>query len=372
MAWCCLTGVQQQQITPKPVTLREVNHQSAYSTTCQPAPITENCQLTGTQIQFAVCLPVLFFARWQPDQSKSDLLHRFFIMHPCPLQGSRRAELANSSACRTPAALTWVPGGGVHHALTVPTGGHARGQGRLDNLSTCKALADVHGSGMGARAYLGDVRAPRAHCKRGATCCSFGLWLGHQKRTAGSRMGPAHAWHEVEVCRHEQHRHAAACSTGGDGCTQDLSDRVSSGASSSGSVVSRRSLGLAGALLTAAGGKAPTAAAASAAGSENQPGTEPGTGSAAVPRQQPSLGFASRVEEFTLPTGLHVIVLPRPGGAPVVSAHIYADVGAYQEQDGATGTWTVQQQHQVVVLACQVGFPVLLHITKHGGQLSSL
>jgi hypothetical protein len=44
----------------------------------------------------------------------------------------------------------------------------------------------------------------------------------------------------------------------------------------------------------------------------------------------------SRVTEFTLENGLHFIVLERHV-APVVSCHIYADVGAFDEQEGQTG-----------------------------------
>jgi predicted Zn-dependent peptidase len=46
-----------------------------------------------------------------------------------------------------------------------------------------------------------------------------------------------------------------------------------------------------------------------------------------------------RVESFTLENGLTFVVLPR-STAPVVSCHIYAGVGAWEEQDGQTGeTW---------------------------------
>ena len=44
----------------------------------------------------------------------------------------------------------------------------------------------------------------------------------------------------------------------------------------------------------------------------------------------------SRVSEFTLPNGLHFIVLERHN-APVVSCHTYANVGAFDEEDGKTG-----------------------------------
>ncbi len=53
-------------------------------------------------------------------------------------------------------------------------------------------------------------------------------------------------------------------------------------------------------------------------------------------RPDPELGFEARVEEFTLPNGLHVIVLPRRN-APVVSCHTLANVGAWDERPGETG-----------------------------------
>lgn len=46
--------------------------------------------------------------------------------------------------------------------------------------------------------------------------------------------------------------------------------------------------------------------------------------------------FESRVSEFTLPNGLHFIVLERHN-APVVSCHTHARVGAYVEEEGSTG-----------------------------------
>ncbi|KAK3243945.1 mitochondrial thiamine pyrophosphate transporter [Cymbomonas tetramitiformis] len=46
--------------------------------------------------------------------------------------------------------------------------------------------------------------------------------------------------------------------------------------------------------------------------------------------------LTDRVSEFTLPNGLHFIVLKRDV-APIVSCHTYADVGAADEPDGATG-----------------------------------
>ena len=42
------------------------------------------------------------------------------------------------------------------------------------------------------------------------------------------------------------------------------------------------------------------------------------------------------MHEFTLSNGMHFLVTPRKY-APVVSCHTYADVGAFDEQDGQTG-----------------------------------
>lgn len=42
------------------------------------------------------------------------------------------------------------------------------------------------------------------------------------------------------------------------------------------------------------------------------------------------------MSEFTLPNGLHFIVLERHN-APVLSCHTYANVGAFDEEDGKTG-----------------------------------
>ncbi|KAG1659173.1 hypothetical protein FOA52_007554 [Chlamydomonas sp. UWO 241] len=49
-----------------------------------------------------------------------------------------------------------------------------------------------------------------------------------------------------------------------------------------------------------------------------------------------SLGFEDRVSEFTLPSGLHFILLRRPE-APVVSMVVHANIGAFDEVDGQTG-----------------------------------
>lgn len=53
-------------------------------------------------------------------------------------------------------------------------------------------------------------------------------------------------------------------------------------------------------------------------------------------RSDTSLGLQERVSEFTLGNGLHFIVLERHN-APVLSCHTYANVGAFDEEDGKTG-----------------------------------
>ncbi len=47
-------------------------------------------------------------------------------------------------------------------------------------------------------------------------------------------------------------------------------------------------------------------------------------------------GFEDRVSEFTLPNGLHFIVMERHT-APLVACNSYVNVGAFDEEDGATG-----------------------------------
>ncbi|PNW77599.1 hypothetical protein CHLRE_10g443850v5 [Chlamydomonas reinhardtii] len=64
--------------------------------------------------------------------------------------------------------------------------------------------------------------------------------------------------------------------------------------------------------------------------------TSPASAAAVTGRPDPELGFERRVSEFTLPNGLHFIVLPRRN-APVVSCHTYANVGAWNEAAGSTG-----------------------------------
>ena len=49
-----------------------------------------------------------------------------------------------------------------------------------------------------------------------------------------------------------------------------------------------------------------------------------------------SAALEKRVQEFTLPNGLTVLVLERRL-APIVSCHTYADVGAFDEDAGQTG-----------------------------------
>lgn len=48
------------------------------------------------------------------------------------------------------------------------------------------------------------------------------------------------------------------------------------------------------------------------------------------------LGFEQRVSEFSLPNGLHFVLLERHN-APVVSCHTHAAVGAFVEETGSTG-----------------------------------
>lgn len=55
-----------------------------------------------------------------------------------------------------------------------------------------------------------------------------------------------------------------------------------------------------------------------------------------------------RVHEFSLTNGLRFIVSERHA-APVVSCHILADVGAWEEEDGLTGeggAWLPRDLHQ--------------------------
>lgn len=49
-----------------------------------------------------------------------------------------------------------------------------------------------------------------------------------------------------------------------------------------------------------------------------------------------SAALERRVQEFTLPNGLTFLVLERHN-APIVSCHTYANVGAFDEEDGQTG-----------------------------------
>lgn len=44
-----------------------------------------------------------------------------------------------------------------------------------------------------------------------------------------------------------------------------------------------------------------------------------------------------RISEFTLPNGLHFVVMERHV-APIVACHTYANVGAWNEEEGQTGT----------------------------------
>jgi hypothetical protein len=59
-------------------------------------------------------------------------------------------------------------------------------------------------------------------------------------------------------------------------------------------------------------------------------------GSAAGTTGQMAESLEQRVTEFTLPNGLHFITLRRTA-APIVSCHTYANIGAYDEEEGQTG-----------------------------------
>ncbi|KAG2448913.1 hypothetical protein HYH02_006261 [Chlamydomonas schloesseri] len=102
--------------------------------------------------------------------------------------------------------------------------------------------------------------------------------------------------------------------------------------SSSASAVSRR------AVLGSAAGSLLLSSSAALAGSLGAPLvlTSPASAAAVSGRPDPELGFERRVSEFSLPNGLHFIVLPRRN-APVVSCHTYANVGAWNEAAGSTG-----------------------------------
>lgn len=49
-----------------------------------------------------------------------------------------------------------------------------------------------------------------------------------------------------------------------------------------------------------------------------------------------SLRLEDKVSEFTLSNGMHFIILERHN-APIVSFHTFANVGAFEEEDGKTG-----------------------------------
>ncbi len=86
------------------------------------------------------------------------------------------------------------------------------------------------------------------------------------------------------------------------------------------------------------------------------------------------LAFEERVQEFTLPNGLHFIVLPR-ATAPVVSVHVYADVGAFQEKEGATGAFAGSAQraaHVVLLLGRAVVDTRLAHLSCEATGLAHL
>lgn len=62
----------------------------------------------------------------------------------------------------------------------------------------------------------------------------------------------------------------------------------------------------------------------------------PNAASDSGPSSSSRLDLEQRVAEFTLPNGLHFIVLPRTT-APIVSCHVHASVGAFVEEEGSTG-----------------------------------
>jgi hypothetical protein len=86
----------------------------------------------------------------------------------------------------------------------------------------------------------------------------------------------------------------------------------------------------------------------------------PCTATAATTSSSTQLQLAAsleqRVTEFTLPNGLHVITLTRPA-APIVSCHTYANIGAYDEEDGQTGGRSSLRAHLGHQLQLQAGVP---------------
>lgn len=77
------------------------------------------------------------------------------------------------------------------------------------------------------------------------------------------------------------------------------------------------------------------------------------------PRQ---LGFEQRVSEFTLPNGLHFVLLERHT-APVVSCHTHANVGAFVEEDGRTGIAVYPVANKQTIVCC-----VLLFVLSESSQ----
>lgn len=54
----------------------------------------------------------------------------------------------------------------------------------------------------------------------------------------------------------------------------------------------------------------------------------------------------ARITEFTLPSnGMHFIVMERHN-APIVACNTYADVGAFDEEDGRTGPRSDPQKYR--------------------------
>ena len=56
--------------------------------------------------------------------------------------------------------------------------------------------------------------------------------------------------------------------------------------------------------------------------------------------------FEKKVTEFTLPNGLHFILIERHG-APVVSFHTYVNVGSVDDPSGETGNRAHVRAHGV-------------------------
>ena len=80
-----------------------------------------------------------------------------------------------------------------------------------------------------------------------------------------------------------------------------------------------------------------------------------------------SSALEKRVSEFTLSNGLHFIVLERHN-APIVSCHTYANVGAFDEQDGQTGWRRHATSTPVTREASRFGSNSMVIMTSHACQ----